>query len=149
MSPRSGAHVAPLSFQLIHRAPDSLVLLHLVLRRAGALFRPGAEGVADLFGFKRNYWARPLYQHRGGWSRTGQTRVLANVPVVSDSLLCLQIRGFGERQGIRPRLLTEAGGTPQCARPLRWLGAPGQRAETHADSGSPSPLSGGRAGMRM
>jgi hypothetical protein len=109
-----------------------VVLLYLVFRRFGALFRPFAEALADFPRFEFNHRLCAVHQHNGCEREQGETGFLANASIVLDAVFCLEFFGTGQGQGIRSDFFPETNGNSNCRGvvcDLVYRGAPAQATE--------------------
>ena len=93
----------------IRRAFRPVVLLHLVARRAGPVFRPEPAALADVPGAERDHRDRALHQYGVVGQEPGHAGALARVPALRDAVLRVELRGPGERPGLHPDLFAALG----------------------------------------
>ena len=92
-----------------------MVLLHLVPRRAGAIFRSSSEALADVMRIEFDYRVCVVHQHDRGEQEQGETGILADDSAVHDAILCVEFFSVGEGQGLHSNFFAEAQGDRDCS----------------------------------
>ena len=126
-----------------HGPSDPVVLFHLVLRRARALFRSFDATLAHVARTQHHRRLRALFEHGRIGNDQSKTGSLATLSTVPDAFLCLEFRRPGQGQGIYSDLFSADSGNCPRGRTLRgplfdclWLEAtPAEMRNT--GSGSP------------
>ncbi len=76
--------------------------------------------MADVVRVEFNYWVCVVHQHDGGEREQGEARVLADVPAVSDAVLCVELFGVGEGQRVHSDFFAEADRNSSSRRSVRY-----------------------------
>src|ERR1051326_4712006 len=111
------------------RSADSLVLLYLVLRGAGSVFRCDTTPVADFAGIGSDRWSGAVSEHDGDWQPC-EPWFLGSVSAVLDAVLCLELRGIGKRSRFYPDFFPESEGDSGRFGFVRLIVRPGAGAQT-------------------
>jgi len=130
LAARRARHVDSISRKPVQGPADSLVLFHLVLRRAGPVLRSQPATLAHVARPQPDCRLRVVREHDGGRDQQIEAGILAGVPAVPHAVLRFQFCGAGEGQGIRPDFFPATGGDIHRDRLLRGVVRHGRDFET-------------------
>ena len=128
-----------------HGKVGTVVLPGLVSGRAGKVFRCASAAMGDVARIVGDHRVCPLPQHRGFRDNQSEAGRVANVPAVSDALLCVEFCSAGEGPWFYFDFLAAAFGDCNCGGVVRDAGDGGPNAEAEegrsiSNSGEPIRL---------